>query len=320
MRILLLFLFCTNTVFAQTPPVTEEKIYEVFDLTKPPQFPGGEQALLKFLAANIQMPVIQDYENFPGKIIATFIVNKDGSIVEVKIIKGEEKFGNEVKRVISSMPLWSPGEINGQAVRTKIALPVWPHPDQSEFARSLSSVLRHLDSATVWEGVRIKTEQIFGEKRVEPSFRIKNKSKRKKLVSALEGQFQVNISEQDMRSLKRAKDLSNYIFQAQQGIVMFSKANFQGKVERLATDREECKEDADCLNFIGALIVPKGFRVTLFNQPDFKGEQLVVNASKEEVRIASLFNITFEGAVSTTDKAVNWREETRSLRILRVEN
>lgn len=177
------------------------------------------------------------------------------------------------------------------------------------------TLLRQLDSATIREGVRIKTEQIFGEKNVEPSFKIKNKKKRKELVEALEGQFQVNAGADEIKSFKRAKDLSDYIFRAQQGIAMFSKTNFQGKVERFATDRRECKEDGDCLNFIGSLIVPKGWVVTLYNQPKFKGEQLVINASKEEVRINSFIKIAFEGAVSTTNKSVNWREEVRSLRI-----
>lgn len=177
------------------------------------------------------------------------------------------------------------------------------------------TLLRQLDSATIREGVRIATEQIFGEKNVEPSFKIRNKTKRRTLVVALEGQFQVNVSADELKSLKRVKDLSDYIFRAQQGIAMFSKTNFQGKVERFATDRRECKEDGDCLNFIGSLIVPKGWVVTLYNQPKFKGEQLVINASKEEVRINSFIKIAFEGAVSTTNKSVNWREETRSLRI-----
>lgn len=177
------------------------------------------------------------------------------------------------------------------------------------------TLLRQLDSATIREGVRIATEQIFGEKNVEPSFKIKNKKKRKDLVEALEGQFQVNAGADEIKSFKRAKDLSDYIFRAQQGIAMFSKTNFQGKVERFATDRRECKEDGDCLNFIGSLIVPKGLKVTLYDQPKFKGEQLVIDASEEEVRISSFIKITFEGTVSTTNKSVNWREEVRSLRI-----
>ena len=116
-------------------------------------------------------------------------------------------------------------------------------------------------------------------------------------------------------SLKRVGDLADHIFQAQKGMVMFSKANFQGKVERLATDRKDCDDNFDCLNFIGSVIVPKGVTVTLFSQPKFQGEQLVINATKEEMRIASFLKIDFSETISTTNKAVNWRENVRSLRV-----
>lgn len=177
------------------------------------------------------------------------------------------------------------------------------------------AVLRQLDSATVWEGVRIKTEQVFGEEKVAPSFKIKNKEKRAELIEALEGQFQINVADAEVRSLKRAGDLAAYIFKAQQGITLFSKAGFHGKVERLATDRKESKENADCLNFIGALIVPKGWKVTFFSQPKFKGAQLNIDATSAEVRLNSLLAIPYDAAVSSTDKSVNWREGIHSLRI-----
>ena len=188
---------------------------------------------------------------------------------------------------------------------------------QSESANTRAKVLPPFDSATVWEGVRIKTEAVFGEKNVERSFKIKNKKKRKELVEALEGQFQVNIGESEIRSLKRAGDLADHLFEAQWGMVMFSKMNFQGKVERLATDRKDCDDNFDCLNFIGSVIVPKGVTVTLFSQPKFQGEQLVINATKEEMRIASFLKIDFSETISTTNKAVNWRENVRSVRVKR---
>lgn len=187
--------------------------------------------------------------------------------------------------------------------------------DPGASGQKQSSVVRPLDSAAVWEGVRIKTGEIFAEEEIEPSFRIKkDKTKREELARALEAQFQVNISDDDIRSMKRAGDLSAYIFRAQNGLVAFSKAGFQGKVERLFTDRKRCKENGDCLNYIGAVIVPKGMVVTFFSQPKFRGAQMTVDASTEEVRIASFFNLTFEGPVSTTDKTVNWRESIQSLR------
>jgi len=177
------------------------------------------------------------------------------------------------------------------------------------------NLLRQLDSATVWEGVRIKAEQVFGEKNVEPSFKIKNKEKRKYLVAALEGQFQVNVGEGEIKSLKRARDLSGYIFRAQQGAAFFSKANFKGKAERLVGERKNCKENADCLNFIGSLIVPKGWKAILFSQPNFKGEQLVIDAIGGEIPIANFSKINFENGVSTTDKSFNWREGIGSIKV-----
>ena len=191
-------------------------------------------------------------------------------------------------------------------------------PGKKQSADSLGmpvAVLRQLDSATVWEGVRIKTEQVFGEEQVAPSFKIKNKEKRAELIEALEGQFQINVADAEVRSLKRAGELAEYIFRAQQGLVLFSKSGFHGKVERIATDRKESKENGDCLNFIGALIVPKGWKVTFFSQPKFKGAQLSIDATRAEVRLNSPLAIPYDAAVSSTDKSVNWREEVRSIRV-----
>lgn len=181
------------------------------------------------------------------------------------------------------------------------------------------SLIGPMDAATVWEGVRIKTEMIFGEKDVDRDFKIKSdKDKRHELVTALEGQFQVNIGEKELRSLKRAGDLADHIFEAQSGPVFFSKAHFQGKAERLAGARRDCKENFDCLNYIGSAVVPRGLKVTLYSRPKFKGEKLVIDASGEEVRIGSFFNLEFSKTLQTTDQAVNWREEIHSLRISEV--
>lgn len=177
------------------------------------------------------------------------------------------------------------------------------------------ALLRQFDRATIWEGVRIKTAQIFGEETVEPDFKIKKREKRRELVAALEGQFQVNVADSEIRSLKRASALADYIFEAQQGVALFSRAGFQGKVERIADDREHCKENGDCINFIGALIVPKGYRLTLYNQPEFKGERLVIDATAGEIRIASLLAIQPGGGITSTGPAINWRESAQSLKV-----
>lgn len=192
-------------------------------------------------------------------------------------------------------------------------------PDSSRAARpnalQRSVVLPPFARPTVWEAVRIMTETLFEEKDVTPRFKIKSdKEARRQLVAALEGQFQVNIGDNEIRSLKRADDLTDYIFEAQNGLAVFSKAYFQGKVERMSSPRKSCKEDGDCINFIGSIRVPKGMVVTLFSQPNFKGEQLLIDATAEERVIESLFDIRYGAGISTTSQAVNWREEVRSLK------
>lgn len=194
-----------------------------------------------------------------------------------------------------------------------------PAADSSQAAKAApqrSVVLPPFQRATVWEAVRIMTETLFEEKDVTPRFKIKSdKDARRQLVAALEGQFQVNIGDAEIRSLKRADDLTDYIFEAQRGFTMFSKTHFQGKVERMSSQRKSCKEDGDCINFIGSLTVPKGMVVTLFSQPGFKGEQLVVDATTGERSIESFFDIRYGSGISTTNPAVNWREEVYSVKV-----
>ncbi|MBK7939932.1 MAG: hypothetical protein IPJ82_23900 [Lewinellaceae bacterium] len=319
MRVVFILLLFAHRAFSQSDPaIPAEKIFEPADVNTLPQFPGGEKELLLFLSKNMQAPAVQDPGGFPGKTVATFVVNKDGGVSDIEIVRGAGIYGDELKRVLGAMPPWAPATLNGVPVRVRMTLPVHPHPDQSEAQPKSGAVIRLIDSALVWEGVRIKTEEIFEEVAVGPSFKVKkNKNKRRALAEALEAQFQINMSADDVRSIKRAGDLAGYIFRAQKGLVMFSKTGFQGKVERLITNRKTCDENGDCLNYVGAMIVPKGMVVTFFNQPKFKGEQMIIDASSEEVRIPSFFNLKFEGPVKTTSKTVNWREDIQSVRFLK---
>ncbi|MCB9305815.1 MAG: hypothetical protein H6565_04410 [Lewinellaceae bacterium] len=180
-----------------------------------------------------------------------------------------------------------------------------------------ATLLPPFDSATVWEGVAIKTGQVYDAKDITPSFKLKKrKSKRTELINALEAQFQVNIAQSDIRKFKRASQLADYIYRSQFGLVTFSKSGFQGKVERLIGERSHC-DDGDCLNYLGSVIVPMGTVVTFYDQPDFKGAQMVINALQSEIRLASFFKLRFGEAVSTTDPSVKWREAVRSLKIVK---
>lgn len=102
-----------------------DKVYETFDIQKLPSFPGGEAELRKFLSENIQYPAIARENNIQGTAALTFVVGKDGTISDVKILKDPGGgCGKEAVRVVGLMPKWTPGEANGNPVKVKFTLPV----------------------------------------------------------------------------------------------------------------------------------------------------------------------------------------------------
>ena len=90
-----------------------------------PQFPGGREVLLKYLAANIKYPASAVKAKKQGRVIVTFIVQKDGSITHAKIAKSiDPELDAEALRVVKGMPKWTPGTQNGKPVNVKYTVPV----------------------------------------------------------------------------------------------------------------------------------------------------------------------------------------------------
>ncbi len=90
-----------------------------------PQFPGGAPALLEFLSKNIRYPKEAFESNVQGRVLATFVVEKDGSISETKVVKAvDPMLDEEAIRVLNSMPNWTPGKQSGKAVRVKYTVPI----------------------------------------------------------------------------------------------------------------------------------------------------------------------------------------------------
>ena len=90
-----------------------------------PQFPGGMKELMTFLSENVRYPEAAHKTGVQGRVIANFVVEKDGSITEAKIVKSvSPELDAEALRVINSMPNWIPGRQNGEAVRVKYTIPV----------------------------------------------------------------------------------------------------------------------------------------------------------------------------------------------------
>ena len=119
MMLVLLFSFMTST--AQTKK--NNMVYDVVEVM--PQFPGGQTAMLKYIMENIKYPKQIMEEGIQGRVTVRFIVEKDGSISDVKpILSVHPLLNKEAVRVVKSMPKWSPGKHNGKPVRVRFNLPV----------------------------------------------------------------------------------------------------------------------------------------------------------------------------------------------------
>ena len=110
-------------VVEEEEEVKEEEIFTVVE--NEPEFPGGMEALYKYLAQNIKYPQLARENGITGKVYVTFVVEKDGSIANPKILRDiGGGCGAEAIRVVKSMPKWTPGKQRGKAVRVQFNLPV----------------------------------------------------------------------------------------------------------------------------------------------------------------------------------------------------
>lgn len=103
--------------------VEEEQIFQVVE--EMPSFPGGDAECMKFLSKNIKYPTIAQENGIQGRVILQFVVNKDGSIVDVTVARSVDPYlDKEAVRVVNMMPKWTPGKQRGKPVRVKYTLPV----------------------------------------------------------------------------------------------------------------------------------------------------------------------------------------------------
>ena len=110
-------------IYIDDEPTDTNEIYMVVEDS--PQFPGGLQALLDYLHDNIKYPESCRRDSIQGRVIISFVVEKDGSINSAEIVKGvHEQLDAEALRVIGAMPKWKPGKQRGKTVRVKYAIPV----------------------------------------------------------------------------------------------------------------------------------------------------------------------------------------------------
>ena len=111
-----------NTIKVQS----KEDANLVFDFVdKMPEFPGGQVEMIKFLSKNINYPTVALDQGLQGSIYVQFVIWKDGSVREVKVLRGVgSSLDNEAIRVIKMMPNWEPGTQRGIPVNTRYTLPI----------------------------------------------------------------------------------------------------------------------------------------------------------------------------------------------------
>ena len=119
MMFVLLFSFMTST--AQTKK--NDMVFDVVEVM--PQFPGGQIAMLKYIMENMKYPEQAMKEGIQGRVAVSFIVEKDGSISNVRpVLSVHPLLDKEAVRVVKSMPKWTPGKQNGKPVRVRFNVPI----------------------------------------------------------------------------------------------------------------------------------------------------------------------------------------------------
>ena len=121
----LMAVFCLSTMSAQKT-VVSKKNQKVFDVVEQmPEFPGGMEALFKYMAENMKYPEDAKKQQVEGRVLVQFIVETDGSVSNTEVLmRVFPSLDAEAVRVISGMPKWIPGKQNGKVVRVKYTIPV----------------------------------------------------------------------------------------------------------------------------------------------------------------------------------------------------
>lgn len=113
----------TGPVGPVVEEVDDDRIFDVVEENA--QFPGGDDACIKWLHDHIKYPSICQEQGVQGRVIVAFVVNKDGSIVDVKVLRSpDQHLSDEAVRVVKQMPKWKPARQGNRSVRSRFNLPV----------------------------------------------------------------------------------------------------------------------------------------------------------------------------------------------------
>ena len=119
------FLLFSGAVLAQKDSLTTGKDSVILRVEQMPEFPGGQEALYKFISDNILYPKDARENDIKGKVVVQFIVEKDGSVQNVEVVSGVHPLlDEEALRIVKLLPSFKPGMVNGEPVRVRMKLPI----------------------------------------------------------------------------------------------------------------------------------------------------------------------------------------------------
>ena len=122
MSVLAILLMVNTNAMAQNKKAASNKVYEKAEVM--PEYPGGDQAMMNFVAKNVVYPQEARDKEISGRVMVGFIVEKDGSISDVKVVKSiGGGCDEEAVRVVKAMPKWKPGKEKGKPVRVSYMMP-----------------------------------------------------------------------------------------------------------------------------------------------------------------------------------------------------
>ncbi|MBL4587483.1 MAG: energy transducer TonB, partial [Flavobacteriales bacterium] len=121
------FAACTETVVEDVQQEAE-KVYRQENITEVdvmPEFAGGMEALISYMSTSVEYPAAAKEEGLTGTVYVRFVVDSQGSITELEVVKGvRDDLDSEAVRAISEMPKWKPGKSNGKNVSVEVVLPI----------------------------------------------------------------------------------------------------------------------------------------------------------------------------------------------------
>lgn len=121
--LLMIVVFTSNVNAQEKKSDNSDVVYTVVD--KEAEYPGGIEAMNRFLAQNIIYPTLAKQKNIQGKVLISFIIEKNGSISNIKVIKDiGEGCGEEGMRIVKLMPKWKPAQQKSEPVRQQFVLPI----------------------------------------------------------------------------------------------------------------------------------------------------------------------------------------------------